>query len=221
MLTLPAMQRCLPGLPAAKAAEFFPCLSAACTEFEINTPRRLAAFLAQLAVESNDLRAWEEGLYYRAERLPAVWGVFAVDASLPPSKRLPNLLARQYARSPQKLASFVYAGKNGNGDEASGDGWNYRGRGPIQLTGKANYAAIGDALGVDLVSDPGLVATPAVGFRVAGEFWVRGNCNSLADRGQIDAITRCINGRAMLHKEKRRERYESNLTTLSPGGAVG
>lgn len=216
MLTLSAMRQCFPTLPAAKAAEFFPHLSVACTEFDITTPRRIAAFLAQLAVESNDLRAWEEGLYYRAERLPAVWGVFAVDASLPPSKRLPNLLARQYERNPQELANFVYADKNGNGDEASGDGWNYRGRGPIQLTGKANYAAIGAALGVDLVSNPDLAATPAVGFRVAGEFWDRGNCNSLAERGQVDAITRCINGRAMLHKVERRERYEKNLTTLSP-----
>lgn len=116
--------------------------------------------------------------------------------------------------NPQALASKVYANRLGNGDEASGDGWRYRGRGLFQVTGRTNYMAAGGALGVDLKSHPELVAEPEGAAMTAGWFWSAADCNTLADSSQIDAITRKINGRAMLGAVERRNRFDHTLQAL-------
>jgi putative chitinase len=110
-------------------------------------------------------------------------------------KRFPTLAsAVPYARNPVKLANKVYAGRMGNGDEASGDGYLFRGRGPIQLTGRANYAAAGKAIGLDLTQDPGAVLTPAGGLAAACWFWDSKDLNELADRRDYRLMTISING---------------------------
>lgn len=159
-------------------------LDAAMRRFAIDTPARMAAFTAQLAHESGQLRRWTENLSYRWERLRQVFPkYFASDAE-----------AQAFDRQPQRIANRVYADRLGNGPEASGDGWRYRGRGPIQLTGRDNYRACGSAIGVDLIGDPDLLATPGPGCLAAAWFWSRNGLNALADAGDFVAITRRING---------------------------
>jgi putative chitinase len=159
-------------------------LDAAMRRFEIDTPSRMAAFAAQLAHESGQLQRWTENLNYRWERLRQVFPTyFTSDAQ-----------ARAFDRKPERIANRVYAGRMGNGSEASGDGWRYRGRGPIQLTGRDNYRACGSAIGVDLVGDPDLLSTPGPGCLAAAWFWARNGLNALADAGDFVTITRRING---------------------------
>ena len=159
-------------------------LDAAMGRFEIDTPPRMAAFAAQLAHESGQLQRWTENVNYRWERLRQVFPkYFSSDAE-----------ARAFDRKPERIANRVYAGRMGNGPEASGDGWRYRGRGPIQLTGRDNYRACGSAIGVDLVGDPDLLATPGPGCLAAAWFWARNGLNALADAGDFVTITRRING---------------------------
>lgn len=153
--------------------------------WNIDTPAREAAFVGQVAHESAGLTKLEEGLSYSAERLVAVWPHRFPDAEV----------AASYARNPRALANKVYAERMGNGDEASGDGYKYRGRGPIQLTGKDSYREYGNALGADLVSDPdGLIRVPRLGCAAACRFFLMKGCNELADAGDITAITRRVNG---------------------------
>ncbi len=170
---------------AAKLADpVIGALATAMRRFEIDTPPRMAAFTAQLAHESGQLQRWTENLNYRWERLRQVFPkYFTTDAE-----------ARAFDRKPERIANRVYAGRMGNGPEPSGDGWRYRGRGPIQLTGKDNYRACGSAIGVDLVGDPDLLATPGPGCLAAAWFWARNGLNTLADAGDFVTITRRING---------------------------
>ena len=170
---------------AAKLADpVIAALATAMRRFEIDTPPRMAAFTAQLAHESGQLQRWTENLSYRWERLRQVFPkYFTTDAE-----------ARGFDRKPERIANRVYAGRMGNGPEPSGDGWRYRGRGPIQLTGKDNYRACGSAIGVDLVGDPDLLSTPGPGCLAAAWFWARNDLNTLADAGDFVTITRRING---------------------------
>ena len=170
---------------AAKLADpVIAALATAMRRFEIDTPPRMAAFTAQLAHESGQLQRWTENLSYRWERLRQVFPkYFTTDAE-----------ARAFDRKPERIANRVYAGRMGNGPEPSGDGWRYRGRGPIQLTGKDNYRACGSAIGVDLVGDPDLLSTPGPGCLAAAWFWARNDLNTLADAGDFVTITRRING---------------------------
>lgn len=184
MVTDSELGQIMPNLPADKRALYIAPLQAAMNEFGINTYLREAAFLAQLAHESMELKAWSENLNYSAQGLLKVF----------PKYFKTSALANAYARQPQKIASRVYASRMGNGDEASGEGWKYRGRGPIQLTGKSNYTAYGQTLSLDLVGNPDSVATPEVGFRVAAAFWNSNGLNALADRQDFVGITRKING---------------------------
>ena len=152
--------------------------------FDINTPERQAAFIGQCSHESGGFKILRENLNYSAEGLQKIW-----------PNRFPTLEdAQPYARQQDKIANKVYAGRNGNGDEASGDGWGYRGRGCIQLTGKANYNAAGNALGVDFLADPDIVATPQYAALTAGWFWSIHDLNSLADARDDLTITKRING---------------------------
>jgi putative chitinase len=143
-------------------------LGAAMARFEIDRPARQAAFLAQLAHESEQLSRRAENLNYRWPRLRQIFPkYFRTDAE-----------AQAFDRQPERIANRVYGSRLGNGPEASGDGWRYRGRGPIQLTGKSNYVTCGSALGVDLVAEPELLETPEVGCLAAAWFWADKGLNA-------------------------------------------
>ncbi|MBA4359320.1 MAG: glycoside hydrolase family 19 [Pseudomonas sp.] len=155
-------------------------LNAACERNQITTPLRLAAFLAQIGHESGRLSRVVENLNYSAEGLQKTW------PSLFDAK-----LAAEYARQPERIANVAYNARMGN--TAPGDGWKYRGRGLIQVTGKNNYAACGDALGMDLLTTPSLLETPKGAALSAGWFWNSMNLNALADAGDIQNIGSLIN----------------------------
>jgi putative chitinase len=171
------------AMPMAPIA-WLVALCALPAKWEVNTVQRQAYFIGQIAHESNQFQRLTEGLSYSAPRLMTVW-----------PQRFPTLSsAIPYAHNPVKLANKVYAGRLGNGDEASGDGYLYRGRGPIQLTGRANYEAAGAAIGVDLIANPGVLLAPHIGLDAAGWFWKSNGLNELADAGDHTMITRRING---------------------------
>lgn len=152
--------------------------------FEIFTPRQQAAFIGQCGHECGNFRMLEENLNYRAETLMKLW-----------PKRFPTLeFAKQFERNPKKIANTVYANRMGNRDEASGDGYRFRGRGCIQLTGSANYFHAGKALGVDFIMEPDLVATPQYAALTAGFFWHTQKLNAIAESGNNLALTKKING---------------------------
>ena len=166
------------------AEKFLPFIQGACKAYDITTPKRVAGFLSQIGHESGGLAMLEENLNYKAETLMRVW-----------PKRFPTLeFAQQFARNPQKIANSVYANRMGNGDEASGEGWKYRGRGLKQLTGKDNYTAFSKAIGTDFVADPDLLLQPVNAALSAGWFWSANNLNALADNGDVPGMTKRING---------------------------
>lgn len=178
----------MPSLPAAKAVAYLPHLLAGMEEFRINNELRVAAFLGQLAEESMQLTHFSENLNYSAKRLMQVW-----------PKRFPTwALAEQFAHNPVALANKVYGGRMGN--TAPGDGWKYRGRGPMQATGKDMYELLSELLDIDLVSNPDPLLDPAIAFRAAAAIFARvKNCNALADGlihspGNFTIITKRING---------------------------
>jgi putative chitinase len=156
-------------------------------KFEINTPLRLAHFLAQCGHESGGFRLVKENLNYSAKGL---MGIF--------KKYFPTeALAKVYERKPEKIANKVYSSRMGNGDEASGDGAKYCGRGFIQLTGKTNYQAFFKSIGADVNTDPTLVATQ---YPLASAAWFfnKNGLHKIADGGATDAvvtsITKRVNG---------------------------
>ncbi len=156
-------------------------------KFNITTPLRLAHFLAQCGHESGGFKVFNENLNYSAQGLRGVFGkYFPTDA-----------LAKQYERQPQKIANKVYASRMGNGDEASGDGYKFRGRGFIQLTGKDNYKAFGTFIGDDLITNPDLVATKYP-LTSAGFFFDKNKLWSICDTGAtvdtITKVTKRVNG---------------------------
>jgi putative chitinase len=158
----------------------------AAAKFGITTNLRLAHFLAQCALESANFTAIVENLNYSAQRLLQVF-----------PKYFKNVDVNAYARNPQKIGSRVYANRMGNGDEASGDGFNYRGRGYIQLTGKNNYQSFTDHIGEDCVANPDLVATKYP-LASAGFFFNSNNIWAICDQGASDAtvtsVTKRVNG---------------------------
>ena len=154
------------------------------SQFGILTPNQQAAFIGQCGHECGHFRILEENLNYRAATLMKLW-----------PKRFPTLeIANQYAGNPKKIANMVYANRMGNRDEASGDGYRFRGRGCIQLTGHSNYFHAGKALGVDFVMEPDLVATPKYAAMTAGWFWSTHGCNELAEAANWVGLTKKING---------------------------
>lgn len=190
MITEQTLRAALPLCrdPAAWA----PALSAAMARYEIDGPDRIAGFLAQTGHESGQFNRLVENLNYTTpQRLMRVW-----------PKRFPTeASALPYVRNEPALANFVYARRLGNGDAASGDGFRYRGRGLIQITGRSNYAACGTALGLDLLAEPDRLLDPANAALSAAWFWSSHGLNALADdrTGDDDledftAITRAING---------------------------
>jgi putative chitinase len=146
-------------------------LDEAMTLFEIDSPPRIEAFLVQIARETNQCRNLEEDLSYSAEALRSTW-----------PKRFPTLaMAQAYERHPEKLANYLYANRLGNGPPETRDGYRFRGRGLIRITGRANYAAAGAALSLDLTSQPELLLAPRNAALSAAWFWKTRGLNELAD----------------------------------------
>jgi len=161
MLSDSQLQQIMPALPAAKRDAYLPYLDAILPMYGIESPPRLAAFLAQIAHESGQLKYWEE-----------IWG--------------PTAAQKRY-EPPSDLAARL-------GNTKAGDGKRYRGRGPIQITGRANYRKYGGLLGYDLENNPDLAATVQVGLQVAGQYWQSNGLNELADVQDFLTITKRING---------------------------
>ncbi len=187
MLTADQLRAIMPATPAARRNAILPFLQAAMTEFAIEAPARMAAFLAQLAHESGQFRFMEE-----------IWGPTAAQRRYEPVTTLATSL----------------------GNSEVGDGQRFKGRGPIQITGRANYRRFGDLLGTDLVVDPPRAALPEMAFRIAGLFWSKKGLNPLADQATDESfreITRRING-GFNGLEDRQKFYAVARTVL---GVVG
>lgn len=157
--------------------------------FGITSPMQMAAFIGQCGHESANFKVLEENLNYRAATLLKLfprtprrtWGFTPEEAAA-------------YERQPKKIANRIYSNRMSNRDEASGDGWRFRGRGCIQLTGTANYHHAGKALGVDFIMEPELVAAPQYAALTAGWFWDTQKLNAIAESGNHLALTKKING---------------------------
>ena len=204
MISVATLVSC--GVAPTQARIYADPLQAAAARFGIESKARVAAFLAQLHHESQGFTRTEENLYYTTpERIRAMW----------PTRVVTLLDASKLCRNPQALANVVYANRLGNGDTSSGEGWKYRGRGLIQLTGRSNYHVASDALGADYVRDPDAVAKPEGACLTASWFWASIHGNELADASLIDMLTRRINGAAMAGADARRSRYDDNLRALA------
>lgn len=179
-------------------------INEAMTEFDISTPKRQAAWLAQCGHESMGFSRLREYMSYSAVRLKNVW----------PSRFRDQAHANQYARQPEKLANYVYALRLGNGPPETGDGWRYRGGGVIQLTGKTQYKLAGDAIDVPLESQPNKIEQPLIAARVAGWYWKDHGLNELADVDDFDRITEAINGPKKLGLAERKELWEKAKQVL-------
>jgi len=173
-------------------------------KYEINTPVRQASFIGQCAHESNNFRTLEENLHYSATALMRVW----------PS-RFPDIdVANQYANNPEKIANKVYGGRADLGNVEDGDGWKFHGRGVIQLTGRSNYTVCGLALNKPFVELPQMLLEPENACMSAGWFWNKKGLNALADSGDIETMTRRING-GLLGLVDRKEKIAKALSVLN------
>jgi putative chitinase len=200
-------------------AKWIDAIVAVCQEFEINTPQRIAAFIAQTSHESGGYTMLSENLNYRAATLAACWpNRFAVlGADKKPIKEngklVPTAVANSISGKPELIANLVYSGRMGNGPAESGEGWKYRGRGLKQLTGKDNYTRCGGAIGLDLVSNPDLLLEPLAAARSAGWFWRSNNLSAFADVGDIKGMTKKING-GFIGLAERQAKYEKCLASI-------
>ena len=163
-------------------------------EYGLDVPARLAMFLAQCGYESESFNVLRENLSYRTvAQLRAVF----------PREFPTDDAAQRYVMNPQGLGNLIYAGKNGNGDAASNDGFRYRGGGLIQLTGRENYRKVGQALQLDLETRPGQIILEPIATKTAAFFWKQNDLNAAADAGDFDYTTRRVNGAAMEGHEQR------------------
>jgi putative chitinase len=198
-------------VPPTLAARIISPLARALAAHDVSTPGRLAAFLGQAIVETSGFVSLNEVLVYSsAQRI----------ADLFPS-RVPNAAAAaRLVRQPEAFANCCYAGKNGNGNEASGDGFRFHGRGIFQLTGRAWYERAGRELGRPYLEQPDLLLKPDDACLSAAWYWKLNRCNELADARNLDGITKAINGPAMDQKDRRRAETNAALAVLL-GKAVG
>ena len=165
-------------------AEWMDALNETFARFNLTTNNQKAMFIGQCSHESGNFRLLQENLNYKAATLMKLW-----------PKRFPTLeVANQYAGNARAIANKVYADRMGNRDEASGDGYRFRGKGLVQLTGHSNHFHAGKALGVDFVMQPDLVATPKYAALTAGWFWETHKLNPPADALDYTKVTKIING---------------------------
>lgn len=203
-LTLQQLKQLLPKNPYVE--HWHHALEQLLPDYDINTPKRIAAFVAQCAHESGGFTAIKENLNYKAPTLRKLFSkYFPTDA-----------LAEQYASKPNRqeaIANRIYASRMGNGDEASGDGYRYCGRGLIQLTGKSNYQNFADSLEMKVEDVPEYLATFEGAAQSACWFWEANNLNRFADAGDIKGLTKAING-GYIGLEDRIKHYEHALHVL-------
>jgi putative chitinase len=208
------------GVKRATAEKWVEAVAAACQEFNINTPQRIAGFLSQCAHESGGFERLQENLNYSADGMAGIWprrfAVIGPDKKpvKKDGKNIPNKFALALHRKPEMIANVVYSGRMGNGPTESGEGWLYRGRGLKQLTGKDNHRACSAGLGVDLVSNPDMLLEPVYAARSAAWFWATNKCNNFADAGDIEGLTKKING-GLIGIDDRKKRYASAVSSLS------
>jgi putative chitinase len=201
MLTQEQLAQMIPGNPYV--AQWHHALEQLLPDYEINTPQRIAAFIAQCAHESANFRILKENLNYKAESLMKVFPKYFKDLDT----------AKAYAHNQEKIANRVYGGRMGNGPEESGDGFKYCGRGLIQLTGKDNYTAFADSLEMSVDDVPAYLATFEGAAQSACWFWETNNLNQWADKGDILTLTKRING-GTIGLEDRIKHYNHALHVL-------
>ena len=200
-LTLEQLKQIVPDMPYAE--HWYEALEQLLPDYEINTPHRTAAFIAQCAHESGGFRFIKENLNYKAASLRTVFGkYFPTDD-----------LANAYANKPEMIANRVYASRMGNGDEYSGDGYRYCGRGLIQLTGKSNYENFAASLEISAEEAAEYLATFEGAAQSACWFWESNNLNTEADAGDIKKMTKKING-GYIGLEDRIHHYENALQIM-------
>ena len=187
------------------SVSWFSSISDVLPKYEINTQIRVAAFLAQTGVESNNYQWLTEDLSYTADQLLKVFPYYFKTSDK----------AQAYAHQPEKIANLVYSNRLGNGPESSGDGWKYRGRGIIQVTGKENYSLCSSAIYDDnrLLSSPELLISTDGAIRSACWYWNNKYLNDYADQGNIDEITYLING-GYNGQQERTDKYNLALSIL-------
>lgn len=192
---------------------YFEILHGAMFKFGIlENHRRAAAFLANIGVESDGLKARRENMNYSAEGLARVWPKRFRD-----SDGKPNALAFSLQRKPEAIANNVYANRMGNGNEQSGDGWKYRGVGWIQTTGKNNIQETLKALGLPIDSDPSVLEYPEYAALSAAYFWKKNGCNELADQDAFSLSVKKVNGAMPCeanHGELRKARYRAAIAEI-------
>ena len=177
-------------------------------KYEITTANRIAGFFAQVGHESSGLKTLEENLFYRAETLDKIFPKYFKNA---------GRNAAEYAKQPEKIANIVYASRMGNGDTASGDGYKFRGRGAIQLTGRENYTNFGKTIGLTAEQVIDYVQTKKGALESACWYWKSRNLNAACDASDIVKMTKLVNG-GTIGLEDRRKHYNEALAIL--GGAV-
>jgi putative chitinase len=202
ILSKEQLKQLLPGNPYIDY--WYHALEQALPDYDINTPRRVAAFVAQCAHESGNFKFLKENLNYKAESLMRVWPRYFPDIDT----------ARRYAHNQEAIANRAYGGRMGNGDEASGDGAKFCGRGLIQLTGRSNYQAFADSIETHIDDIPEYLATFEGATQSACWFWETNNLNRFADVGDIKGMTKVING-GFLGLEDRIKHYEHALHVLT------
>ena len=184
-ITIEQIKKIAPGVPDKAAGEFVDTFNKWSDKFGITTPLRAAHFISQCVHECAELKAFEENLNYSEKGLLKVF-----------PKYFNATTAKQYARKPEKIANRVYANRMGNGNEASGDGWKYKGRGAIGLTGRSNYLAYstsGFCVG-DLMAHPEWLAKSPGCYKSAMWFWWKNGLNAIADTGDVNGVTKRVNG---------------------------
>lgn len=183
MINLTALSKIFPDTPYEILSEFIVPLEQAMNRYEINNHKRRSAFISQVGHESGGFKRVIENLNYSAERLKVVF-----------PKYFKNKNPQDYHKKPEKIANLVYANRMGNGDITSGDGWKYRGRGLIQLTGKNNYQQLASSLNVSIDEAIQYLETNEGAAMSAGWYWYKNDLNKWADLEDIRTITFRING---------------------------
>lgn len=201
ILTREQLAQLIPGNPYLDY--WHNALSLCLPDYDINTPRRVAAFVAQCAHESGGFKFLKENLNYRAASLMKVWPRYF------PTQDIAN----QYANKQEMIANRAYGGRMGNGPEQSGDGWKFCGRGLIQLTGRNNYQAFADSIETDVEEIPAYLQTFEGAVQSACWFWETNKLNQWADASDILTLTKRING-GTLGLADRQKHYEHALHVL-------
>ena len=183
MITEEIIKSCFPHSKSSIVKAIIDNADELSNQYEINSELRWAHFLAQTGHESGGFTTLEENLNYRAETLSTIFPKYFKDEDLD-----------DYAHQPSKIANHVYANRMGNGDEDSGEGYKFRGRGLIQLTGKSNYSSMAKDLGVDLDDLVVHLGTPDGAVESAAWFWQKNGINKFADDDNVTAVTKKVNG---------------------------